>query len=31
MGGGLGGYYGKEESVDSQKMIIDYVRVSELR
>jgi len=31
MGGGWGGYYGIEESVDSQKMIIDYVRVSELR
>jgi len=31
MGGGWGGERGIEESVDSQKMIIDYVRVYELR
>ena len=31
MGGGWGGEHGIEESVDSQKMIIDYVRVYELR
>ena len=31
MGGGWGGYYGIDESVDSQKMIIDYIRVYELR
>lgn len=31
MGGGWGGFYGIDENVDSQKMIIDYVRVYELR
>lgn len=31
MGGGWGGYYGIDESINSQKMIIDYVRVYELR
>lgn len=31
MGGGWGGYYGIDESATSQKMIIDYVRVYELR
>jgi len=31
MGGGWAGYYGMDESVTSQKMIIDYVRVYELR
>lgn len=29
IGGGWGGYYGIEENIDSQKMIIDYVRVYE--
>lgn len=31
MGGGWGGYYGIDENVNSQKMIVDYVRVYELR
>jgi beta-glucanase (GH16 family) len=31
MGGGWGGYFGIDENVGSQKMIIDYVRVYELR
>ncbi len=31
MGGGWGGYYGIDESISSQKMIIDYIRVYELR
>ena len=31
MGGGWGGEHGIDESVSSQKMIIDYVRVYELR
>ena len=31
IGGGWGGYYGIDESVNSQKLIIDYVRVYELR
>lgn len=31
MGGGWGGYYGIDSSLTSQKMIIDYVRVYELR
>lgn len=31
MGGGWGGEHGVDETVDSQKMIIDYVRVYELR
>lgn len=31
IGGGWGGYYGIDESIDSQKMIIDYIRVYELR
>ena len=30
IGGGWGGYYGIDENTDSQKMIIDYVRVYEL-
>ena len=31
MGGGWGGFHGMDENVTSQKMIIDYVRVSELQ
>lgn len=31
IGGGWGGYYGIDEQATSQKMIIDYVRVYELR
>ena len=31
MGGGWGGYYGIDPNLTSQKMIIDYVRVYELR
>ncbi|BAX82578.1 hypothetical protein ALGA_4288 [Labilibaculum antarcticum] len=31
IGGGWGGYYGIDETISSQKMIIDYVRVYELQ
>ena len=31
IGGGWGGYYGIDESTNSQKMIIDYVKVYELQ
>ena len=31
IGGGWGGYYGIDKTIDSQKLIVDYVRVYELQ